>query len=401
MASHIHLDLVGGIAGDMFIAALADARNDLVEGLLSNLDDLGAPPDVRFSLDSHNDGVLRGKRFRTNENFDKGSHTDFETIRDRIKNSKLRDNVSVCAVEIFTLLADAEANVHGVNRNEVNFHEVGAWDSVLDVVGAAYFIQAIKGTWSFGAVPTGGGEVATAHGKLPIPVPAVTTLLRGFSFYEDGLSGERVTPTGAAILKFLTGKASKNQNGERILLCSGVGFGSRRLVGKSNVLRALFYEHSESSKYTDQVGVVEFEIDDQTPEDLANAVDRLRNMPSVIDVAQWPSFGKKGRVGNHLQVLTHPLLVDEVSEACLTETATIGIRWRIESRRILDRKTVSVDSKTVINGPVRVKLVELPDGRQVAKADSDDLKDVPGGREGRRIIRGVVEEKARETKKTK
>ena len=203
MTCHIHLDLVGGIAGDMFIAALSDARPDLVDGLLQNLDSLAVPADVSFSLNVFHDGILQGKQFDTSESRDNPSHTDFPALCERIRKSGLPKSVIGHAIEIYTLLAEAEAHVHGMDVDDVSFHEVGAWDSVIDVVGAAYFIEVVGGTWSCGPVPLGGGLVDTAHGSLPVPVPAVTALLTGFQFYQDGLTGERVTPTGAAILRYL------------------------------------------------------------------------------------------------------------------------------------------------------------------------------------------------------
>ena len=399
MRCHIHLDLVGGIAGDMFIAALCDARPDLVDGLLQNLDSLAVPADVLFSLNVFNDGTLQGKQFATSESRGKPSHTHFPALCERIRKSGLPKSVIGRAIEIYTLLAEAEAHVHGVSVDDVAFHEVGAWDSVIDVVGAAYFIEAVDGTWSCGSVPLGGGQVDTAHGKLPVPVPAVTALLTGFKFYQDGLTGERVTPTGAAILRYLMKQESEIPRSQHSLLSSGIGFGHRTLDGKSNMLRALVFNASEMDKNVDQVGVIEFEIDDQTPEDLAHAVDLLRNTTGVIDVIQWTFVGKKGRLGIHVQVLTQPLALNAVTEACLTETTTIGVRSRLESRRILVRETVPVNAVAGVGGSVRVKLVELPGGGQGAKAESDDLRDVPGGHEGRRVARGQAEEKARDTKK--
>ncbi len=391
----VHLDLVGGIAGDMFIAALADARPDLVDGLLACLTSLNPPTQVSFELLPFDDGILNGVRFVTSEPPDKSSHTRFPALCERIQRSKLSRSVASRAIDIFTLLGESEARVHGVPLDKVDFHEVGAWDSVIDVVGAAYFIETLGGSWSCGAVPQGGGFVSTAHGELPVPAPAVTALLEGFEFFDDGLRGERVTPTGAAILRNLITKQNlKTERGK--LLRSGIGFGTRKLIRKSNVLRALLFDRSLDSEKLDQVGVIEFEVDDQTAEDLAHALDVLRDRTGVIDVLQWPTFGKKGRLGAHVQVLVAPANVSEVIEACLSETATIGLRWRMDARELLPRETITVDG---VVGPVRVKLVELPNGESSAKAENDDVIGVSGGREARRIARNQAEEGARERKK--
>ena len=395
MDLHVHLDLVGGIAGDMFVAALADARPELVDGLVMALKALAPPSHVSYGFEAYGDGVLNGTRFKTSEGRDRSAHTPFPVLCERIRGSKLSGPVLSRALNIFTLLGEAEASVHGVALEEVNFHEVGAWDSLIDVVGAAYFVEALGSTWSCGAVPQGGGLVTTAHGALPIPVPAVTALLEGFEFFEDGLEGERVTPTGAAILRHLMVDSKKNSD-RRQLLATGIGFGTRKLAGKSNVLRALVFNILEEQKRADEVGVIEFGVDDQSPEDLAHALELVRGSAGVIDVAQWPVFGKKGRMGAQIQVLVIPAHLDDIVDICLSETTTIGLRWRFEARRLLTRETVTVDGA---DGPVRVKLVKLPNGRSSAKAENDDLAGITGGREARRVARSKAEKEAVERKK--
>jgi uncharacterized protein (DUF111 family) len=274
------------------------------------------------------------------------------------------------------LLAQAEARVHGVATGDVAFHEVGAQDSIADIVAAAWLIDALSpATWSVGPLPLGSGSVRTAHGIMPVPAPATTLLLEGFPMLDDGIAGERVTPTGAAILRYLKPIARPRAPG--VLWRTGIGFGTRRLPGTSNVLRLLAFVPQEEAflgiPHRD-LAVIAFEVDDQTPEDLAIALERLRALPGVHDVLQMAAWGKKGRMAAHLQLLARPEVLDEVVEACFRETTTIGLRTHLVQGRALTRRMHSV----LVDGqPMRVKSVERPGGRS-GKTEADDLVSAEG-----------------------
>jgi uncharacterized protein (DUF111 family) len=245
----------------------------------------------------------------------------------------------------------------------VHFHELADWDSFADVVAAAWLIDRLAvESWSCGPLPLGSGRVRGTHGVLPVPAPATALLLEGLPVIDDGIGGERVTPTGAAILKHLQ---PAPHAGEGRIARAGMGFGTRLLDGVPNLLRALVLAPAEVGG-VERVGVLRFEIDDQTPEDLAIALDRLRVLSKVRDVCLWPAIGKKGRMMMAVQVLCAPEAVQEVAAACLAETATIGLRWRIEQRRILAREAAE-------SANVRVKRVRRPDGRVTAKAEAGDI----------------------------
>ncbi|HEX4912573.1 MAG TPA: LarC family nickel insertion protein, partial [Vicinamibacterales bacterium] len=288
---------------------------------------------------------------------------------------------------IFTLLAEAEGKVHGMPPEEVSFHELGEWDSIADIVGAAYLIaQLAPATWSVGAVPQGSGGVKTAHGWLPVPTPATALLLEGFDLVQDGLAGERVTPTGAAILRHLQAQRRTDRRPRR-LVGSGTGFGTRRFPGLSNCLRLLAFEESDTAIETDRVAQIAFEVDDQSPEDLAIALDRLRAHPSVLDVLQIPGFGKKGRVTMHVELLAELHDVENVVEMCFTETTTLGVRRQTIERSKLARSMRTLESS---GRRVRVKVAQRPQGR-TAKAEADDLRSVAGGRSERERLRRDAE----------
>ena len=396
---HIHLDAIGGVAGDMFVAAVLDAFPDLQAGMLAAIRAAGLPSSIVCRVVEHRDAVMTGLRFLVEEpafrEREVGSrylgpqehrHIPFREIRARLQAAELSPGVKQRAVAIFSALAEVEGKVHGMPTEEVTFHEVGGWDSVADMVGAAFLIDALAATWSVSTLPKGNGRVHTEHGWLPVPTPATTLLLQGFELFDDGLAGERITPTGAAILQHL-GASQSHERTPRRLLRTGSGFGTKTFPGLSNVLRVLALEDVTTPLLADRVTQVTFEIDDQTPEDLAIALDRLRAHPSVLDVLQVPAFGKKGRMTAHIQVLAEPDNMDSVFEACFVETTTLGLRWQLVGRRILSRAhgTVEVDGRSV-----RVKSAQRP-GVVTAKAESDDLLSIKGGRLEREGIRRAAE----------
>ena len=410
----IHLDLVGGIAGDMFVAALLDAFPEHLAPVEAAIAAVALLAAVRCELVAHRDAVLTGRRFVVESAGDSLSpaavgastgfaeahphphphghahphessgalrgedhgHVAWRRIRTGLEAAPLDVDVRAHALAIFARLAQAEAQVHGIAVDDVGFHEVGAWDSIADIVAAAAVIAAVGAArWTVGAVPLGSGRVRTAHGALPVPAPATALLLRGFATIDDGVGGERVTPTGAAILAHLCGDASPSPRGPRTLRGQGFGFGTRVLPGLSNCVRVLAFERDPdgSQSARDAVAVVEFEVDDQSGEDLAIGLDRLRAQAGVLDVVQVPMFGKKGRVTMHVRALADPALLDDAIRVCFDETTTIGLRHRLVDRVVLKRATRTID---VDGRSLRIKQVERPHG-VTAKAEADDVAAQP------------------------
>ncbi|MBL6929231.1 MAG: nickel pincer cofactor biosynthesis protein LarC [Rhodospirillales bacterium] len=389
---HIHLDAVGGVAGDMFLAAMLDARPDLRDGTLDAIRAAGLPKNWSVEIIHHHASGLTGLRFDVTGPAEDAGHPPhtFKKIRAMIEGSALADGVKAHAVAIFALLAEAEGAVHGMDPEDVHFHEVADWDSLADMVGAAFVIDALgDASWSVSALPTGSGRVKTAHGVLPVPAPATARLLRGFETFDDGIPGERITPTGAAILKHLAPSRTGAPRG-LALNVDGTGFGTREMPGLANILRALVLENAPGEASTD-VAVIEFEIDDQTGEDLAVGLDNLRSRNDVLDVVQAPVFGKKGRMAVSVRLLCRPSCVDEVADACFAETTTIGLRWHLAHRVELARQAAIVDG-------VRTKVVQRPDGTLSAKAEMDDMAGLPGGRAARAATRATAEDKATKAK---
>ncbi len=406
--NHLHLDPLGGMAGDMFAAAVLSAfpeHENRVAGAVAK----AAP--VRCRVLPHNDGVLAGLRFRVegadgrpadaptetskshahghthdhDHDHDHGhahahdhGQREWRQIRAELLSCGLDPAVLGHAVGIFSVLAEAEGRVHGVSAEAVSFHEVGAADSIADIVAAAVLIDAVgAGSWSVSALPLGAGRVRTTHGIMPVPAPATALLLEGFDMLDDGIAGERVTPTGAAILRYLrdTGMLGKRPAGR--LAGSGIGFGTKILPGTSNCVRVLVTETARPSEPPSghrSLGVIAFEVDDQSGEDLAAGLDRIRAVDGVHDVVQMAAIGKKGRMAVHVQVLAAPNALPDVTAACFRETTTIGLRTHLVEGQALRRRM----AHTVVDGAsVDVKLVERPDGR-TGKAEADHLLGVPG-----------------------
>jgi uncharacterized protein (TIGR00299 family) protein len=411
----IHLDPLGGIAGDMFVAALLDAFPELEDTVRNSIDQLSLGPAGECRLELHNDGTLVGRRFLVGvpveplsyrhaladvgghageidaetvsqfskpprvrrdqawpESRPKHTHRTWRNIRELLQNAPLPDAVKQHAVSIFQLLAHAEARVHGVAQEEVTFHEIGAVDSICDIVAASALIASVHADWSVAPLPLGQGRVRSEHGPLPVPAPATVLLLQGFETIQDGLSGERVTPTGAAIVRYLCNRQI-TPSVPRVLERSGIGFGIRRIAGLSNCVRVLVLREllqSASPLTHRELMVIEFDVDDQSPEDLCVGLDRIRALDGIHDVVQFSGIGKKGRSFAHIRILAAPAMLERTIEACFAETTTIGLRYHRVNGKALAR---SIDSVEVDGCRVRVKSVERPSGQWTAKAEIEDV----------------------------
>ncbi len=366
---HIHLDPLGGIAGDMFVAALLDAFPNLAEGAIAAAQSL-AP--VRCAVKPHQDHALAGHRFAVEESTrTHHHHAHWSDIRANILHSSLPQPVKTHAIAIFTGLAEAESRIHGVPADDIAFHEVGAADSIADIIAAAWLIVALgPATWSTSPLPLGAGTVETAHGRLPIPAPATAILLQGLPVTDDGIGGERVTPTGAAILRHL---ACIPRPAGLLMGPTGIGFGTRKMPGVSNCLRVLVFEShapgAASAIPHRTLLVVTFEVDDQSPEDLAAGLEHLRATAGIHDVLTMPAIGKKGRMTTHIQVLAAPEEEEAVLAACFEQTTTIGLRTQLVAARALPR---ALSTTTVDGREIRLKTVRRPSG-PTTKAELDDL----------------------------
>jgi pyridinium-3,5-bisthiocarboxylic acid mononucleotide nickel chelatase len=410
----IHLDPLGGLSGDMFVAALLDAFPEHWPHVQSTIASLKLGEEGECKLAPHRDRAFAGRRFlvgtdraasgpsggqqRAGAHGDsshshEGSahhehvhaherqtgHKAWADIRAELDRSTLDTDVKKHALAIFNLLAEAEAKVHGVEVDAVAFHEVGAVDSIVDIVAAAQLIALIDADrWTSAPLPIGSGRINSAHGILPIPAPATALLLQGLPIIDDGLPGERVTPTGAALAAYLIEPRVRSSAHVLRMSRTGVGFGARTLPGVSNCLRALAFDEATplarstvaGSIDRRQLAVITFEVDDQSPEDLAAGLDHIRGLPEVFDVTQTPVVGKKGRMVAHIQVLVSPRELDNAMVACFEETATIGLRYQLTEGAVLRRRVETIE---IAGETLQVKIVERPGGMQSGKAEAADV----------------------------
>lgn len=402
---HIHLDAVGGLAGDMFVAALLDALPDLRPRVFA---DLAAAMPADCGQPTLSEGLSSGiavRRFALIENDDKtqppGHHHDhgnddadhhhdhavrFPDIMRLITAARLHSGTAAQAIAILRRLAEAESRMHRVPLEEVHFHEIADWDSLMDIVAAGSIAAAlVQWSWSVSDLPRGEGLVRTRHGLLPVPAPATAEILRGFRWRDDGIGGERVTPTGAAILAHLV-QDVRARPANSLLIAAGTGAGTRELKGMPNILRALVFTKTGTTEITpdnaDDVVVLCFDIDDMTGEELAVAADRLRAADGVIDLTVATRQGKKGRPMSDFRLLLRPSALTVVSALCFLETTTIGLRWHSERRLCLQRGQEIVD---IEGRPLQRKRTYRPDGRTSLKVENDDIAHFEGLAARRRL----------------
>ena len=373
------LQLSSGLAGDMFLGALAgagadfNAMNRAVGQATGGRAALTQRPVQRGGMDAIKvDVVVDGKPLTEDPgHWTDGHGTSWKTIDAKLAQAELVGPVKARARAVFRRLAEAEARVHGATLETVHFHELGGLDAVADIVGTVAGLAGLQldVLWH-GPVNAGGGTVETAHGRLPVPAPATLELLhdRPLLMQEDG--GELLTPTGAALLA----ECAQPQSGALDLTPRrvGVGAGSRDPAGRPNVARLVVGDTQSVSATRNQetVGVVEASLDDCTPEDLGYVIQRFLDL-GALDATVSPLWMKKGRPGFLLRVLTAPSEAASWAERVTRETSTLGARWRVESRKVLPRRE---DVITVDEGRFRIKVAALPSGDERPHVEYDDLE---------------------------
>ena len=357
----LFLDAPSGLAGDMTIAALVDLgvpRDVLAEAWealrLTGYHVHFAHKTVSGIVATHFDVHVSEKQpLRT-----------FATIRELLAKAQLDAGVRARATRTFERLAEAEASVHRMPKDEVHFHEVGAVDAIVDIVGAAAALDYIGAEVVCSPLPMGRGIVKAAHGALPLPPPAVVECLRGFATYDAGIDMELVTPTGAAIV---AANAARSERWPSMMPEeSGWGAGSATLADRPNVLRAVLGTPVLAAVHATHV-VLEANLDDATGEIVAGAIEALL-AAGALDAWAAPLTMKKGRPGVMLGVVCPAASADMLAAIVLRETTTLGVRRTEVSRTERPRRTVVVETQY---GKVPVKIAEGPYGPPQIKPEYD------------------------------
>jgi len=372
------LDAFSGISGDMTVGALLHLGLPL-DRIRDAIATLGLR-DVEVTAERVSRSGIAATKFhvrihgrRPEAAGHDHAHRPYADIRSLLGASALPPRVKESALAIFRRLAEAEGRVHDVEPDAVEFHEVGALDAIVDVVGAALgFAHLGVDAVHVGTLPLGQGRVDTAHGPLPVPAPAVVELLRGRPVRVDDGTTELVTPTGAAIVAAL---AERQAAPEMRIDAVGYGAGDRVLADRPNLLRVLVGEPHVPAG-ADDVIVLEATIDDLPPHIFEHVLERLL-AAGARDAFLVPVIMKKSRPATMLRVLAAPPDRDRLAGIVFAETSTIGLRYTTWSRMVLPREERSVVTPY---GPVRVKVARAPDGTVNIAPEIDDCRRVAAER---------------------
>lgn len=323
------------------------------------------------------------------------THRHLSDIEKIISDSSLKESVKKRAIEVFTKLAEAEAKVHGVGIEKVHFHEVGAMDAILDVVGACIGFDILEvERFVCSKIHVGSGFISIAHGKYPVPPPAVAELIKGIPFYSTEIDGELITPTGAAIISTLCEQFGEIEDfaSEKI----GYGAGTREYQSFPNVLRLMLGDSApkkSSNGRSEKLVLIETNLDDISSEILGFVMERAFEM-GALDCWFTPIQMKKNRPGTMVSVLCSAEDKEKFAELLYNETTTLGVRIKEIERECLDRETLSVKTEF---GKAEVKIALLKERIVNIKPEYEDVRkiSIEKGKPFKEIYEAFVEEAER------
>ena len=400
----LYLDCFSGISGDMTIGALIDAGLDF-PSLLKELEKLGLTG-YRLKCREAMAGAVSATKFDV-EIIEEQKPRSYKDIKKIITGSSLPDKVKKVSLDIFKCVAAAEAKIHNRSIEEVHFHEVGAIDSIIDIVGTAIGIQSLKIDRVYCShIPLGSGKVDMSHGKLPIPAPATLEILKGVPVHQGDFDFEVTTPTGAAIVKTLAAGFGKIPDIE--IKNTGYGAGTKNVSidnkhhhhshGLPNILRAVLGREVEAVPgssntrgnfldkifHTGDTIMLSTNIDDSTPEIMGYVIEKLNTSKGVLDAWLQNIYMKKNRPAFKLNIICTIKEENNIAEMIFKETSTLGIRRETVNRCCLDRgeqllklpygeieiKVAKLDGEIVNSSP------EYESCKKLAKKTGKPLKDI-------------------------
>jgi len=364
MSSILKIEAFSGASGDMFLGALAGLANAYDE-LLNLPALLNFDTKAKVEISEKNKNGIVCKHIKVVELEHEHVHRHLSHINKIIEESQLSSNAKLIATEIFNIIGKAESEVHGIPIEKIHFHEVGAIDSIIDICGAAYLLDKLDITESYlTELVTGKGFVKTAHGLLPVPCPATKLIIEGIPYNQGDEAGEKLTPTGAAIIKYLDPKTKLPSMKD---LSTAYGTGEKDFENP-NVLRLSIAEPVETSKK--EMIVVEANLDDISGEYLGIEFQDKLMESGAIDFYFSQVIMKKGRPGLVLSVICSENSFKNVTNMILNFTSTIGLRYHKVNRIELERKIEEVETEF---GKFRVKVSTTPNGEVRIKPESEDL----------------------------
>ena len=341
----LYFDIIGGISGDMTLASLLDLG--VPKGIfLQELNKLNMDNEFEIVINYKYENNIKG----TNVNVitkEQHCHRNLIDVYDIIDNSRLNNNIKERAKEIFMIVAKAEAKVHGTTIDKIHFHEVGAIDSIVDIVGSCILLDLLNIDKVYStSVPLGSGFIQCAHGVIPAAAPATVEILKNIPVKFNHVKGECTTPTGAAITK----KICNEFNHELDFNTKKIGYGvGHKKFEKPNILRVALAQEDEHNEVVYEIVA---NIDDMSSEIYSYLFEKIMD-EGALDVFTESIFMKKNRPAYKISILTKKKDLNKFIKLLLTETSTFGVRYKEYNRAKLDRKFIEVDT---VYGKVKVKL---------------------------------------------
>lgn len=377
----LYVDCFSGISGDMMLGALLDMGIDQ-DKFLCELNKLGLKGYEIIIKKTTNNSIKGTDVNVVLTNDEEVKSRNFKQICEIIDNSNLNIYIKNMSKKIFLELAEAEAAVHNKKIEEIHFHEVGAVDSIIDIVGTVICIDMLGIIKIYAsALHEGHGFVECCHGALPVPVPAVVQMLKNSNIpvISEDINTELVTPTGLAIIKSMSSGYGKMP----LIMIEKIGYGmGKREIGRLNALRVIMGEIIEEDKLTDEILILETNIDDSTAETVGYTTEKLFEA-GALDVYTMPVYMKKNRPGILITVIAKKDDESKLINILFKETSTLGVRKSYKQRTVMNREIVKISTE---HGDVRVKIAshgdikkcvpEYEDCRDMAKRVGISLNDI-------------------------